>query len=121
MAAIWKEIEIEWQGETYTLRPTLESITYFERKNGSSLGQMLYRLNNQDLPASAAVNLIADALTLAGAKNITPEQVYSETAGLGVEIQEIVSTILAACMPEKFWQDDEPVKKKPTATKTRKK
>jgi hypothetical protein len=99
MAAIWHEIEIEWDGEVYTIKPTLDFINHLERKPGSSLSQFFIRAGSQDLPSGRACELVADALTWAGADRVTAEDVYAETAGFGGAVT-IAMQILAACMPQ---------------------
>ena len=99
MAKIWSDIEIEWGGEAYTVRPSIELINHLERKDGRSLSRLFQRVIAKDLPSGAACELIADTLSFAGAK-VTAEDVFIETAGgaNGIAV-ELAATILIACMP----------------------
>lgn len=116
MASIWNEIVLTWEGETYTVRPTMEFINHLEQGEGRSLAKLFTRLVNHDLPSSVACELIAKTLTWAGAK-VTTEEVYGATAG-GVSASAITmaSNILVGVMPK----GDGPVKKKPTPRTPRK-
>lgn len=99
MARIWNDIELEWSGDTYTVRPTLEFINHLERKPGRSLSKMFQRMMDKDLPSGAACELIADTLNFAGA-DVTAEQVYAETSGaLNADTPALAAMILIACMP----------------------
>ena len=98
MAAIWNDIEIEWDGETYRLRPTLEILNRLEQKPGRSLSQMLIRLTNNDLPSGAACELIAEVINLAGG-DVSAEKVFEETAGIGQDVQSLAYIILSGLMP----------------------
>lgn len=98
MAGIWRDVEIEWQGEHYRVRPDLDMISYLERKPGRSISQMVVRLANNDLPSAAACELIADVINFAGGR-VTAEEVYEETGGVGVVVVGLANTILDALMP----------------------
>ena len=115
MAAIWNEIILEWDGETYNIRPTIDFLNHLEQERGASLSSMFVRLNNNDLPSGKACQIIARTLTYAGAKDVTAEKIFSETGGIGASIMAAVQTILIGCMPAP--QDDgtkkKAVKKKP--------
>lgn len=118
MAKIWQDIEITWNGETHTFRPTLAFINQLEQGPGRSIGHVLYRLSIGDLPSVAACEIIAKAVNWAQkddpeADRITPEDVYAETAGGGQDVIDMVQTILVACMPA----PKETTKKKPTKRK----
>jgi hypothetical protein len=99
MAAIWTDIEIEWGGETYTVRPTLKLINAIEQGEGRSLSQMFIRLSRGDLPSGVACEVIARVLQYAGAE-VTPEEVFQQTSG-GINMTAVstVMQILAALMP----------------------
>jgi len=100
MARIWEDIEIEWQGEAYTVRPTLKFINHLEQAEGRSISKLFQRLMNKDLPAGAACELIADTIKYAGG-DVTAEDVYMETSG-GIDATAVglATKILLACMPK---------------------
>lgn len=124
MASIWNDIEIEWAGEVYTVRPTFEFINHLERKDGRSISKMYQRAFNKDLPSGAACEIIADTINWAGRSDrnhatVTPEDIYAATSGgMDTTAATLASTILIALMPSP--KDDGPVvetKKKPTQRK----
>lgn len=99
MAAIWNDIQIEWQGETYTVKPTMDLINKLEQGEGMSLASMLVRLSKRDLPSSVACELIARTLRYAGA-SVTSEDVYmATTGGLDADAINMAGTILEAVLP----------------------
>ena len=108
MAAIWNEIILEWEGETYNVRPTIDFLNHLEQGAGSSLSAMLVRLMQSDLPSGKACELISKTLNYAGAKT-TPEGIFAATGGVGVDIVQAAKVILMGCMPAP--QDDKPKKK----------
>lgn len=112
MAAIWNEINLVWDGESYTIRPTMEFINLLESKPRRSLAQLLMRFVDRDLPSSIACDLIADTLRWAGVKNITAEDVYAATnGGMSSDAIEMASAILFGVMPKPEPEDDK--KKQP--------
>tara|TARA_R110000824_G_scaffold183072_1_gene364090 strand:+ start:3676 stop:4035 length:360 start_codon:yes stop_codon:yes gene_type:complete len=119
MAAIWNEIVLEWEGEEYTVRPSINFLNHLEQEGGTSLSAMLVRLGKGDLPTGRACQLIARTLTYAGCKGVTPETVFSETGGIGANIIMAAQTILLGCMPAP--QDDGAAKKKVTRKTAKKK
>jgi len=120
MARIWDDIEIEWEGETYVVRPTMEFINRIQQKDGMSISKLFQRARNADLPSGAACELIAATLQYAGA-DVTPEDVFEATGG-GVDKTAVTLAvkIMLACMPKP--KDPPPLaagdgKKKPTPRK----
>lgn len=100
MAAIWRDIQIEWAGEQYTIRPTLDLINYLERDEGCSLSNLVIRMFNKDLPSAAACKVIAKTLTFAGCRT-SAEEVFEQTnGGIGGDLVSMASVILLACMPQ---------------------
>lgn len=113
MASIWNDIQVEWQGDVYTIRPTLDLINYLERDEGCSLSKMVVRLYNQDLPSAAACKVVAKTLTYTGCR-VSAEEVFAATnGGVGGELVNMATAILLSCMPQPKTQDSaEPAKKK---------
>lgn len=105
---IWKNIEIEWKGELFTIRPDLEFMNHIEQRDGMSVGKMIIRSSNGDMPTSTACDLVARTLAYAGA-DVTPGDIFEATGGLSSELMEMASQILSACMPQPN------AKKKPAA------
>ena len=108
MASIWNEIELKWNDETYTVKPTLAFVNHLEQGEGRSLSKLFMRMVNKDLPSGVACEIIAKTLRWAGA-DVSDEAVFEATGG-GVSAQavELAGTILVGVMPK---PKDEPVKK----------
>ena len=116
MAAIWNEIVLDWDGETYNVRPSIDFLNHLEQGSGSSLSMMLVRLGRGDLPTGKACELIAKTLNYAGAK-VSPEDVFEKTGGIGIEIISSAQVILMGCMPAP--QEETTSKKKATKKKAK--
>jgi hypothetical protein len=112
---IWRNIEIQWRGETYSIRPSLEFLNHIEQQDGCSIGKLFIRAQNQDLPVGLSCQLIARALSYSGAK-VTADDVFEATGGLSAECMQMAMTILIGCMPESQGQPDTPKKKAKTAS-----
>lgn len=100
MARIWDDIEIDWKGETYKVRPTMNFINHLEQGEGRSISKLFQRTMAQDLPSGAACELIAKTLQFAGAE-VDAEEVFEETSG-GIDKTAVTlaTQILLACMPK---------------------
>lgn len=96
---IWKDIEIEYKGETYTVKPTLELINKLEQRDGCSLTSLMMRAAKADIPSSISAIIIATVVNHAGGKT-TPEQVYQELGGISIELSRIAADIIIACLPQ---------------------
>ena len=97
MSAIWQEIEIEYQGETFKITPTIEFINHLEQGEGRSLSQMLIRASKRDLPSGLSCEIIAKTINWAGGKATTAE-VFAETSG-GITAYPSAVAILNGCLP----------------------
>jgi len=98
MAKIWNDIEITWDGESYTIRPTMDFINKLEQGDGMSLSRLLLQIHNRDIPIGRTCEVIARTLRYAGAK-VTAEDVFMHAGGLSAELVEVASLILIGCMP----------------------
>lgn len=121
MASIWNDIEIEWDGETYTVRPTMEFINHLERKDGRSISKIYQRLMSKDLPSGAACELIADTITWAGGE-AKADDVFAQTmGGMDSTAVNLAANILIALMPapkEEPGKSAAPAKKKSARKRT---
>ena len=121
MAAIWNDIEIEWEGETYTVRPTMDFINHLERKDGRSISKMYQRLMKRDLPSGAACELIADTINWAGGDAKSMDVFAATSGGVDATAVNLASSILIALMPapkEEPGKASAPTKKKSTRKQT---
>lgn len=121
MARIWNDIAIDFKGETYTVRPTMEFINHIEQGPGNSISMLYGRASVGDLPTGKGCEVIAKALRYTKAKavaEVTPEDVLEELTGVGTEFTTTVCTILLACMPEPKKKAAASGKKKTTGKKS---
>lgn len=121
MASIWNDIEIDFKGETYTVRPTMEFINHIEQGPGNSISMLYGRASVGDLPTGKGCEVIAKTLNFAKdekAPVITAEDVLDELTGVGTEFIKTVCTILLACMPEPKKKAAATGKKKTTGKKS---
>jgi len=128
MAKIWSDIEIDFGGKTYKVRPDLTFINHLEQGRGNSISMIFYRMSQGDLPSGQACQIIATTINYAianskateaaKAKNVvTAEDVFVElNGGVGVDVVKLVQIILTACMPEQK-SAPVPVKKKAASKK----
>jgi hypothetical protein len=96
--SIFKDIEISWKGESYTVRPTMQLIFELESVHGASLMGFANRASSGDVPVSIAYEYLAKTLRYAGVKNITSEDIFEETGGVRVEVLNMAMTIVTACL-----------------------
>jgi len=102
MASIWNDIEIEYKGKTYKVRPTMNFINQVEQGPGNSITMLYHRVTQGDMPTGKACEVIALVINFADPDRKTPvdaEDVLEETGGIGIDIMKILQTILLACLP----------------------
>lgn len=100
MASIWNDIEIEFKGKTYRVRPSLSFINRIEQGPGNSITMLYHRASQGDMPTGKACEIILLVLLTADPDaQYTIEDVFEETGGVGIEILQLVQTILLACLP----------------------
>lgn len=98
MAAVWKNIKFEWDGDIIEVKPTLTFINKLEQPQGSSLSLLLSRVATGDLPLGMGSHVIGTTLREAGVA-ITNDEVYAGFAELGGAYGAMVGTIVAGCIP----------------------
>ena len=100
MASIWNDIEIDFKGKTYRVRPSLNFINRLEQGPGNSITMLYHRASQGDLPTGKACEIILLVILAADPEaEFTIEDVFEETGGIGVGILGIVQQILLACLP----------------------
>lgn len=100
MASIWKDIEIDFKGKTYKVRPSLTFINQLEQGNGNSIQMTYYRATQGDLPSVRACEIICTVLKTADPDlDVTVEDVFEETGAVGAELTTNVISVLLACLP----------------------
>lgn len=98
MASIWNDINLEWEGETITVRPTLDFINSLEQKQGSSLSLLIQRMQTNDMPMGISCHVIGTTLRAGGIK-ISDDELYSKVLELGPSLGQMVGTIVGSCLP----------------------
>ena len=106
--SVFRDIEIEWKGESYTVRPSMQLIFDLESVQGSSLTGFANRAARNDAPVSVAYEYVAKTLRHAGVKDITSEAIFEDVGGVRIEVINMALQIVMACLN---LEDD--AKKKP--------
>jgi hypothetical protein len=96
--SVFKDIELTWKGESYTVRPTMKLIFELESINGCSLMGFANRASTNDVPVSVAYEYVAKTLKHAGVKDITSADVFEEAGGIRVEVLTMAMSIVSACL-----------------------
>lgn len=108
MASIFQEIEIEWDGETYTVTPTMRLINKIE--NEVSLAKLAYRAQSGDVPMSHVATVFAHLLKAGGCEDISSEKVwYAMNLGGEMSVEktmDILNVTLSAFYPKTESSDD---------------
>lgn len=106
--SVFKDIEIEWKGETYKVRPSMQLIFDLESVQGSSLTGFAGRAAENDAPVSVAYQYVAKTLRHAGVKDVTAESIFEDVGGIRMEVVSMALQIVVACLN----LDDDSSKKK---------
>lgn len=83
MTALWKDVEIRWKGETYTVRPTFALMQAIEKID--DLESMVSAAMREKVPSSLVIGVIAAALRSVGVQ-VSSDDVLDEpemNSGLG--------------------------------------
>lgn len=99
MAAIFREVTLAWQGETYTVTPTYRLIQQVEQR--VSIAGLAARIQAGDPPLTQIAFVLATLLAAAGAE-VEEVDVYTELhhAGDAKAVQQMVRVVLTAFTPE---------------------
>lgn len=118
MSAVFKELKLGWQGQMYTVKPTMELLNKIEQD--VSLSSVAYRIAKGDPPLSQLATIIAGFLRHAGAK-VTSEDVYVQIMGGDEkEVSEMAETLMMAAFPQ-LGKAEAPATETPTQKPARKK
>lgn len=98
MAAIWNDIELEWDDAVITVTPSFEFINKLEQKRGGSLSVLIDRIQNNDLPLGMACHVVAVTLREGGV-NVTDEEVFSKVFEMKTSLGALAGAIVGACLP----------------------
>jgi hypothetical protein len=104
-----KKLELNWQGEEYSLLVTMEVIDRIDDK--VNVGKLLYSEAVDDVRITKKAKLIATVLSEAGAE-VSQEDVYNELMAVdSAEVNALYSSVLWAMIPEQKKKDVQPVKR----------
>lgn len=106
--SVFKDIELEWKGESYKVRPSMQLIFDLESVQGSSLTGFASRASQNDMPVSIAYEYVAKTLKHAGVKGVTAEAIFEDVGGVRMEVIQMAMQIVYACLGS-----DDDAKKKP--------
>ncbi len=99
MAAVFRELEVSWDGQTYRVKPTMGLLNKIEQD--VSLSSVAQRIS-QGRPPISQLALILAAFLQAGGCKVTSEEVYTELlAGDADVLWEMTGAVLSACFPQK--------------------
>lgn len=122
MSAVFKELTLQWEGETYRVKPTMELLNEIEQK--VSLSTVAYRIANGDPPLTQLATIIAAFLRAGGCKKVTSEEVYLQIMqGDEAVVREMAESLMMAAFPQ-LGKADAPATvtgSKPAAKRKRKK
>lgn len=96
--SVFKDIELQWKGETYIVRPSMQLIFDLESIAGSSLMSFANRASTNDAPVSIAYEYVAKTLRHAGVKDITSSRIFDDVGGVRVEVVNMAMQIVLACL-----------------------
>lgn len=74
MSAIFKEIDLGWKGERYTIQPNMRMVQAIEQD--VSIAGLVHRISKGDLPLSHVAFVLSFLLRSGGARDATQESVY---------------------------------------------
>jgi len=85
MAAIWRDIVIDWQGSTYTVRPTMAIINAVQQVQGGGIHSQIERMAQRDISSAVMAHVIAVVLSASGRPSTAEEVYLSSSACVSAE------------------------------------
>lgn len=125
MAAIYPEMTLEWEGETYKLRADYRMIQRIE-SNDVSIAGVASRIMRNEPPFSHIAFILAYLLRAAGARGVNPDAVYEYilTEASQTELANYGEVICMGFTPQKkrgSQTSQKARKKKASGTRTKRK
>lgn len=97
MAAVYKDILMEWKGVEYTVKPSMRLMQDIEQK--FSISRVAHRITQGDVPLSHMAYIVGTMLRSAGA-DVTDDDVFSELMlGDAQVVQDMVIALISAAFP----------------------
>jgi len=109
MAGVFQELEIEWKGKTYRVKPTMQLINRIEQD--VSLSRLAQRMYKGDVPASHIATVVGHLLRSAGV-DVKDEELYLEmmTGNNPDVISGMCAAVVVAAFPSPPGNVDAPAK-----------
>ena len=119
MAAVYRDIQISWGGEEYSIKPTMALLNQIEQK--FSLSRVASRMMDGDTPTSHLAVIVGIMLRSAGAK-VTDDEVFAELmTGDASSVTEMGTALLTAAFPMQVDEGNAPAPAKAKKQASRKK
>lgn len=97
MSAVFRTVEMTWEGKTYEVKPTMQLLNKIE--NRVSLAALVRGLSSESPQLSHLAYVMAEFLRHGGAK-VDDDEVYRElVTGDGEELMAVRDAIFAAIFP----------------------
>jgi hypothetical protein len=98
MSAVFRTVELTWDGKAYEVKPTMQLLNKIE--NRVSLAALVRGLSSDAPPLSHLAYVVGEFLRAGGAR-VDDDEVYRELVTGGVaELFVVSNSILAAVFPE---------------------
>src|SRR5699024_9895570 len=119
MASVYRDIEMEWQGEVYVVRPSMRLMQDIEQR--FSISGVAHRLMNGDTPFSHVASIVGIMLRSAGCK-VTDDEVFMELMrGDTQTVQDMAIALVNAAFPFQGDEGNDQAPAKKAAKKTTRK
>jgi hypothetical protein len=98
MAAVFKDVQLAWEGKTYTVKPTMLLLNKIEQR--VSLAALIRGLSTDAPPLSHLAFVVGEFLRAGGCK-VEDEEVYCELmTGDVLALIAVRDAVLSAIFPE---------------------
>lgn len=98
MAAVFNDVDLTWEGKTYTVKPTMQMLNKIEQR--VSLAALVRGLSTDAPPLSHLAFVVGEFLRGAGAR-VDDDEIYREiVTGDVASLMAMRDAILVAVFPE---------------------
>jgi hypothetical protein len=99
MAAVFRELILNWKGSEYRVKPTMGILNRIEQD--ISLSVLAFKITSGNPPLSQLATVFAHFLNAAGAKDVTSEDVYVEIMnGDKKVVGDMAAALMLAVFPQ---------------------
>jgi len=106
MSAVFRDVELAWDGKAYTVKPTMLILNKIEQR--VSLAGLVRGLSSDSPPLSNLAFVVGEFLRAAGAR-VEDDEIYREL--MTGDVQSLLAmrdSILAAIFPEPKKKENQP-------------